>query len=83
MPRNFSSADTGVSQSSTSRILTGTTFASRASSRAVARSGSSPARSETTAIEDLHDVDLIDAAGEQQHAQVIEQIGRLLCHPLL
>src|SRR5437763_239379 len=79
-PRSFRKAETGVSQSSTKRSRTGTTFPSTASSRAVSRSGSRRrgSISAATLIEDLHHLGLADAARDQQHAEVVEHIRSLL-----
>ena len=67
--------------------------ASRASSRARSRSGSRPGRSgrrlrrrsssPPAAVQDLQHLGHRDAAREQQHRQVVDDVGPLLGHPLL
>src|SRR3954452_24073528 len=81
--RSLRKAETGVSQSSTKRARTGTTLPSRASSRACSRLGSSRSSLAPTGIEDIHHRRLRDIARDQQHAEVVEQVGGLFGDPLV
>src|SRR3954452_4587581 len=75
-PRSFRKADTGVSQSSTKVCQTGTRLYSAAASRTASRPGERG--SATAGSEHLLRVGEREAAGAQQHGQVVEQVGGLL-----
>src|SRR6266511_2100058 len=78
-PRSFRNAETGVSQSSTNDMRTGIAFPSRASSRARSRLGSTPTpTSAATAIERLEHGRHRHPAREQEHLEVVEDVGGLL-----
>src|SRR3954469_1847302 len=66
-PRSFRNAETGVSQSSTNVWATGT------------RLGAST----STAIEHRLRLGEVEPARAHQHGQVVEDVGRLLGHPLV
>src|SRR4051794_2598711 len=80
-PRSLRNADTGVSQSSTNVCHTGTRLNSRAASRAVSRSGETC--SATAGTQRLLGVGERQAAGAQQHGEVVEHVGGLLHHALV
>src|SRR5690349_21749248 len=74
-PRSFRKAETGVSQSSTKVCQTGTRLYSAAASRTDSSPGDTS--SATAGSEHLLRVGEREAAGAQQHGQVVEDVGRL------
>src|SRR5215217_6426949 len=74
-PRSFRNAETGVSQSSTNVCVTGTRLCAAASSRTSV--------SAATATQHLLGLLEAQAAGAQQHSEVVEDVGGLLGHALV
>src|SRR3954454_11147122 len=75
-PRSFRKAETGVSQSSTKVCQTGTRLYSAAASRTDSSPGDSS--SATAGSEHLLRVGEGEATREQQHGEVVEDVGGLL-----
>src|SRR5688572_3814055 len=84
-PRSFRYAETGVSQSSMNLWRRGTSVCSLARRRTSSRLGETSMFdvSATTAIERVEGVREGEAAGGEQHGQVVEQVGGLVGHALV
>src|SRR5205085_2574855 len=76
-------ADTGVSQSSMKEWRSGMRLCSRARVRTSSSDGETAGASAATAIEHPFGVREVQAAAAQQHGEVVEDVGRLLGHPLV
>src|SRR3954453_885565 len=82
-PRSFRKAETGVSQSSMKLCMTGTRLWSPWRLRVSSSVGLTSRGSAAAANEDLLGVGEAQAAGLQQHGEVVEHVGGLLGHALV